>query len=342
MALQLYNTLTRNKEPLKTHEEGRARVYVCGPTVYDYAHLGHARSCIAYDVLVRHLRATGWTVDYVRNITDIDDKIIKRSKETGEEPAKLAEQFTKAYHDDMHRLQCIDPDVEPKVSDNLDAIVELVQRLIDKGHAYEADGDVYFDVQSFEGYGKLSHRNLDELAAGASGRTTDEESQRKRHPADFALWKKSPEDEPGWDSPWSRGRPGWHIECSAMSMRHLGESFDVHGGGLDLVFPHHENEIAQSEAATNKTFATMWVHNGFVEVDKQKMSKSLGNFFTVRELFERFEPEAIRYVMLTRHYRAPLNLDWTIDDEGNITGFPQFEEAEHRLEYLYSTRRRLE
>lgn len=341
MALRLHNTLTGNKEPLVTAEPGHAKIYVCGPTVYDYAHLGHVRCYVVYDILVRHLRATGTEVTFVRNITDIDDKILARAAERGEEPTELARRFADAFHEDLARLGNLAPDVEPKVSEHLDEIRDLVRRLIDRGHAYASEGDVYFDCQSFEGYGKLSHRKLDALEAGASGRTEGAQVARKKNPADFALWKGAGDGEVAWDSPWGRGRPGWHIECSAMSMKHLGESFDLHGGGLDLVFPHHENEIAQSEAATGKTFATCWMHNGFVEVDKTKMSKSLGNFFTAREVFERVEPEAIRYFMLTVHYRAPLNLDWTLDDDGNVTGFPQFEEAERRVEYLYTTRRRI-
>jgi cysteinyl-tRNA synthetase len=242
----------------------------------------------------------------------------------------------------MHRLGNLDPDVEPRVSTHLESIFALVQRLIDRGHAYVSDGDVYFSVESFPEYGKLSHRDLGQMKLGASERLDEAQTARKRHPADFALWKGSSSDDSwGWESPWGRGRPGWHIECSAMSMKHLGDTLDLHGGGLDLVFPHHENEIAQSEAATGKPFSRCWMHNGFVEVDKEKMSKSLGNFFTARDLFDRVEPEAIRYFMMTVHYRAPLNLDWTLDDEGNVTGFPQFEEAERRVAYLYKTKQRL-
>jgi len=341
MALRLYNTLHSKKEPFEPAEPGKARIYVCGPTVYDYAHLGHARCYVVYDVLVRHLRATGTAVLYVRNVTDIDDKIVKRSAESGEEATVLAERFRQAYAEDMARLGNVVPDAEPKVSEHLDEIRALVQKLIDGGHAYASDGDVYFSVESFAEYGKLSHRRLEQMELGKSGRGSDEEKARKRHPADFALWKKSPDGEPAWPSPWSEGRPGWHIECSAMSMQYLGETFDLHGGGLDLVFPHHENEIAQSESATGKPFVTLWMHNGFIEVNKEKMSKSLGNFFTARELFKRVEPEAVRYFMLTCHYRAPLSLDWDVDESGQVTGFPQFEEAERRVEYVYSTISRL-
>ncbi len=341
MSVRLHNTLTGKKDPFEPAEPKHARIYVCGPTVYDYAHLGHVRCYVVYDVLVRHLRAIGRKVTYVRNITDVDDKILKRATETGKEPTALAAEFADAYAEDMHRMGNLDPDIEPKVSTHLEDIFELVQRLIDRGHAYVSEGDVYFSVQSFPDYGKLSHRDLSQMKLGASERLDDAQTARKRHPADFALWKSSEDDAWGWDSPWGRGRPGWHIECSTMSMKHLGETLDLHGGGLDLVFPHHENEIAQSEAATGKPFARCWMHNGFVEVDKEKMSKSLGNFFTARELFERVEPEAIRYFMMTVHYRAPLNLDWTLDDAGNVTGFPQFEEAERRVAYLYKTKQRL-
>lgn len=338
--LRLHDTLSGNKKPFETQEPGKAKIYVCGPTVYDYAHLGHARCYIVYDVLVRHLKASGIDVKYVRNITDIDDKIIKRSAERGESAKALAERFTAAYQEDMRRLGNLDPDIEPKVSDHLPQIFEMIQGLIDKGHAYAADGDVYFAVETFEGYGKLSHRKLEDSQAGASDRLDAAQLGRKRHPADFALWKNTSEGET-WESPWGTGRPGWHIECSAMSKAHLGETLDLHGGGLDLVFPHHENEVAQSEACSGKSYCNHWMHNGFVEVDKTKMSKSLGNFFTARELFERVEPEAIRYFMMTVHYRAPLNLDWTLDEAGNVTGFPQFEEAERRIEYLYKTKLRL-
>lgn len=342
MSVRLYNTLSSRKEPFEPANPDHARIYVCGPTVYDYAHLGHARCYVVYDVLVRHLRANGMKVTYVRNVTDVDDKILKRAAETGSEPTALAARFAEAYSEDMHRLGNVDPDLEPRVSAHLEDIFALVQRLIDGGHAYASDGDVYFSVESFSDYGKLSHRDLGQMKVGASERLDENKAARKRHPADFALWKTSEADAWGWESPWGRGRPGWHIECSAMSMKHLGDTLDLHGGGLDLVFPHHENEIAQSEAATGKPFARCWMHNGFVEVDKEKMSKSLGNFFTARDLFDRVEPEAIRYFMMTVHYRAPLNLDWTLDDAGNVTGFPQFEEAERRLAYLYKTKQRLE
>ncbi|MFO0695791.1 MAG: cysteine--tRNA ligase [Polyangiales bacterium] len=342
MTLELHDTLTGTKKPLVTTEPGHARMYVCGPTVYDYAHLGHARCYVVWDVLYRHLLASGYRVTYVRNVTDVDDKILKRASERGETPTELASRFTAEYTADMDRLKNLRPTVEPRVSEHIAQIVALVERLIARGHAYATnDGDVYFDVASDPGYGKLSHRDLAQLSAGASGRTDAELLERKKNAADFALWKSASRDQWGWESPWGWGRPGWHIECSAMSMHHLGETFDLHGGGLDLVFPHHENEIAQSECATGKPFANVWVHNGFVEVDKEKMSKSLGNFFTARDLFERCEPEAVRYFVMTVHYRSPLALDWELDDAGNVRRFPQFEDAERRVEYLYGTKRRL-
>jgi cysteinyl-tRNA synthetase len=342
MDIRLHNTLTGRKEPFQPLHPGRVGIYVCGPTVYDYPHLGHARCYVVYDVLVRHLRESGLQVKYVRNITDIDDKIIKRAAEAGEEPAGLAEKYAAIFHQDMERLGVLAADVEPRVSDHLPEIHALIRRLVETGHAYQADGDVYFEVGSFLGYGALSRRGSSSLVVGASGRLCEISEKRKRDPADFALWKGSKPGEPGWDSPWGRGRPGWHIECSAMSMKHLGETFDIHGGGLDLVFPHHENEIAQSEAATGKKPARYWVHNGFIEMNKEKMSKSLGNFFTARECFRLLEPEALRYYVLTVHYRAPLSLDFALDEQGNLRGFPGVEEAERRVEYVYATQRRLE
>ncbi len=341
MSLQLYDTLTGQKAPFVPADPKHARIYVCGPTVYDYAHLGHARCYVVYDVLMRHLRSSGMKVTYARNITDIDDKILKRAAERGESPDTLASRFTDAYREDMARLGNAEPDIEPKVSEHLPHIIALVQRLIDGGHAYQADGDVYFSVESFPDYGKLSHRDLDAHEAGASGRLNAEQTARKRHPADFAVWKSAPEGEPSWPSPFGPGRPGWHIECSAMSMEHLGDTLDLHGGGLDLVFPHHENEIAQSEAATCKPFSRCWMHNGFVEVNKEKMGKSLGNFFTARELFRHIEPEAVRLFTMTVHYRSPLGFEFEEAEDGSAT-FPGLEDAERRLEYLYKTRRRLQ
>jgi cysteinyl-tRNA synthetase len=341
MPIQFFDTLSQRLAPFEPREPGHARVYVCGPTVYDHAHLGHARALVVYDVLVRHLRARGLTVTFVRNVTDVDDKIIKRANERGEDPAALAKGYSDAYTEDATKLGCEAPSIEPRVSDHMPQIIALIEKLIGLGAAYAADGDVFYSVSSFPEYGKLSHRKLDDLEQGASGRVSDDELRRKRHPADFALWKSAKPGEPTWPSPWGPGRPGWHIECSAMCLTHLGETCDVHGGGLDLVFPHHENEIAQSEAATKKPFAQVWVHNGFVQVNKEKMSKSLGNFFTARESFRFVEPEAVRYWLLSAHYRAPMNLEVELDDEGKVKSFPQLSEAERRVEYLYATRERL-
>jgi len=341
MTLVLHNTLTGKKEPFRPLTPGQVQLYVCGPTVYDYAHLGHARCYIFYDVLARHLRQSGLQVNYVRNVTDVDDKIIRRAQELGEQPTELAARFCKAFSEDMDRLGLLRPSTEPKVSQHMDAIIALIQRLIEQGFAYRSHNSIYFSVAKDSDYGKLSKRDLDALQTGASGRMASDTLDEKRAPEDFALWKGCDQGEHGWDSPFGYGRPGWHIECSAMSMQYLGETLDLHGGGLDLVFPHHENELAQSECATGKPFVNHWVHNGFVEVNRTKMSKSLGNFFTARDLFERYEPEAVRYAMLTVHYRAPLTLDWDVDDSGQVTGFPLFEEAERRVEYFYRTCERL-
>ncbi len=351
MPQHVYDTLTQQKRLFETAEPGHARIYVCGPTVYDFAHIGHARCYVVYDVLVRHLRQSGLKVTYARNITDIDDKILKRATENGETPTALSVRFTEAYWEDMKRLGNLSPDVEPKVTEHLPQIFEIIQTLIDKGSAYASGGDVYFSVSSFPGYGKLSHRKPEALLADASGRTDADDTSKKKDPADFALWKGTENKVWGWESPWGYGRPGWHIECSAMGKAHLGETLDLHGGGLDLVFPHHENEIAQSEAASGKPLAKIWMHNGFVEVDKAKMSKSLGNFFTAREMFNLYEPEAVRYAMLTVHYRSPLGFVPETDEKigpaspgtpaGKGTRFPLFEDAERRVEYVYTTRERL-
>jgi cysteinyl-tRNA synthetase len=340
MSLSLYDTLTAAKKPFEPEDPGHARIYVCGPTTYDDAHIGHARPCIVYDVLVRHLRASGMKVTYVRNVTDVDDNIIKRAAQNNEEPAALAARMFVSYSTDMARLHNLSPDAEPKVSEHLEEIRALIARLIERGHAYESAGDVYFDVASDKNYGKLSHRDLSQMEAGASERLDESEAARKRHPFDFALWKGISGSGPSWPSPWGPGRPGWHIECSAMSMKYLGESFDLHGGGLDLVFPHHENELAQSECATGKCFSRHWMHNGFVQINKEKMSKSLGNFFRLREAFDKVEPEAVRYSLMTVHYRSPYNLEMDLDDAGGLRGFPQFSEAEDRLRYLYSAKER--
>jgi cysteinyl-tRNA synthetase len=302
--IQLYNSLTKQKETLRPIIPGQVRMYVCGMTVYDFCHLGHARVMVAFDALVRYLRSLGLAVSYVRNITDIDDKIIQRANERGEPFHQLTERFISAMHEDSGALGVLPPDEEPRATGHIDEIVAMIARLIEKGHAYVAgNGDVYYDVSSFPGYGRLSGKKVDELRSGARV----EVDEAKDDPLDFALWKAAKPGEPSWPSPWGPGRPGWHIECSAMSTTCLGNHFDIHGGGMDLMFPHHENEIAQSEGATGEPFVNLWLHNGFVRVDDEKMSKSLGNFFTVREVLARYPAEAVRYFMLTAQYRSPLN-----------------------------------
>ena len=302
--LQIYNSLTGRKEDFIPIDSGKIRIYVCGMTVYDYCHLGHARVLVVFDTVVRYLRAAGYDVTYVRNITDIDDKIIKRANENNEPMAELTERFIQAMHEDTAALDIEVPDQEPRATQHIDQIINMISKLIDNGHAYIADNkDVYFDVSTFSEYGLLSGKQLDELRVGARV----EIQEAKDDPLDFVLWKAAKPDEPSWDSPWGPGRPGWHIECSAMSTHCLGEHFDIHGGGQDLQFPHHENEIAQSTGATGKPFVNYWMHNGFVRVDEEKMSKSLGNFFTVREILARYRPEEIRYFILASHYRSPLN-----------------------------------
>ena len=302
--LHIHNSLTRRKEPFQPIEPGKVRMYVCGMTVYDYCHIGHARVMVVFDVIARYLRASGYHLTYVRNITDIDDKIIKRAQENGEEFTSLTERFIEAMHDDSAALGVLPPDQEPRATAAMADIIRMVETLIARGHAYAAaNGDVYYDVSSFPTYGRLSGEQPESLRAGA--RVDVDEG--KDDPLDFVLWKAAKPGEPAWDSPWGRGRPGWHIECSAMSTCCLGEHFDIHGGGMDLKFPHHENEIAQSEGATGHTFVNYWIHNGFVQVDEEKMSKSLGNFFTVREVLARYQPEVIRFFILGSHYRSPLN-----------------------------------
>jgi cysteinyl-tRNA synthetase len=302
--LQVYNTLTRKKEPFRPLEPGKVRMYVCGMTVYDYCHLGHARVMVVFDVIVRWLRASGFDVNYVRNITDIDDKIIQRANERGEDFLALTQRFIDAMHEDADALGVLRPDHEPRATDSMPEILGLIERLVENGHAYvAANGDVYYDVSRFPDYGKLSGKKVDELRAGERVAV----GEQKDDPLDFALWKAAKPGEPAWDSPWGPGRPGWHIECSAMSTCCLGNHFDIHGGGQDLQFPHHENEIAQSEGATGEPFVNYWLHNGFVRVNEEKMSKSLGNFFTVREILARYRPEEVRYFILTSQYRSPLN-----------------------------------
>ncbi|WP_456417007.1 cysteine--tRNA ligase [Thiolapillus sp.] len=306
MSLQIYNDLHNKKEEFQPIEPGKVRMYVCGMTVYDYCHLGHARMIVVFDVVYRYLLAKGYDVTYVRNITDIDDKIIQRANESNEPFMELTGRFIDAMHEDLDALGVLPPSIEPRATAHMPEILEMIQRLIDNGHAYvTGSGDVYYSVTSFKNYGQLSGKSIEDLKAGARV----ESSEEKRDPLDFALWKAAKPDEPAWDSPWGKGRPGWHIECSAMSTKALGDTFDIHGGGADLTFPHHENEIAQSEGATCRHFVNYWMHNGFVRVNDEKMSKSLGNFFTIREIMKRYRPEEIRYFILTSHYRSPLNYD---------------------------------
>jgi cysteinyl-tRNA synthetase len=333
--IHLYNTLTRKLEPFVPRVPGKVGVYVCGPTPYNVAHAGHARANLAFDVLVRHLRARGFEVTFVRNLTDVDDKILAASQASGEEPLALSARMAGHIEEEMKAIGVLPPDVEPKVSDHIGDIVSLIQTLLDKGVAYVADTargkDVYFSVRSFPPYGKLSHRNIEDLLSGARV----EVAEVKKDPLDFALWKGA-SDAWGWDSPWGKGRPGWHIECSAMSSRYLGPHFDIHGGGMDLIFPHHENEIAQSEAAWGPEFSRFWLHNGFVTCDSEKMSKSLGNFVTMGDVLARNDPEAFRYFLLNSHYRAGVAFDVEKKEGGRVV-FPPVDDAERRVEYLYTT-----
>jgi cysteinyl-tRNA synthetase len=302
--LKIHNDLTKHKETFEPLQPGQVSLYVCGMTVYDYCHLGHARVMVAFDVVYRYLRHLGYRVNYIRNITDIDDKIIQRANERGEPFLQLTQRFIDAMREDAEALLVLPPDAEPRATEHLAQIIDMVRRLIDKGHAYVAsNGDVYYGVRSFAGYGKLSGKSIDDLESGARV----EPGELKRDPLDFALWKSAKPGEPSWPSPWGEGRPGWHIECSAMSTQALGDTFDIHGGGADLIFPHHENEIAQSEGATGHPFVNYWMHNGFVRINDEKMSKSLGNFFTVREVLKRYRGEEIRYFILGSQYRSPLN-----------------------------------
>ena len=325
MALRVHDTLRGDKVDFTPIEPGTVKMYVCGVTPYDRSHLGHARCYVAYDLIYRHLLASGYAVTYVRNFTDVDDKIIARAHERGVDPLALAAENIEQFHRDMDALGLARPDAEPTVSGTIPEIIALVETLIARGTAYAAGGDVYFAVEKFEGYGKLSKRGLDDMQAGARVEIND----RKRNPMDFALWKAAKPGEISWESPWGPGRPGWHIECSAMSNKHLGERFDIHGGGRDLIFPHHENEIAQSEGACGHTTVNYWLHNGFVNIDGEKMSKSLGNFFSIAEITARYTPLTLRYFLATgRHYRGPINFSDTL-----------LEGAAGKVAYFYETLR---
>jgi cysteinyl-tRNA synthetase len=310
MPLTLYNTLTRRKEPFETLEPGKVRMYCCGVTVYDYNHLGHARSYIVWDTVRRYLQWRGYDVQFVQNFTDIDDKIIKRSHEENLPWQEITEKYIQAYQDDMERLNILPADLYPRATESVPQIIDFIKALIEQGYAYVAAGDVYYAVERFPAYGKLSGRKLDQMEAGASGRVEDEEA-KKRHPLDFALWKAAKPGEPEWDSPWGKGRPGWHIECSAMVREFLGDRIDIHTGGEDLVFPHHENEIAQSEAVIQQPLSRYWMHNGFVKIRGDKMSKSLKNFTTIRDILEVYDPMVVRLFVLQAHYTKPI--DFTED-----------------------------
>lgn len=302
--LKIYNTLTRQKEPFRPREAGKVGMYVCGMTVYDYCHIGHARVMVVFDVVARYFRYSGYELTYVRNVTDIDDKIIQRARENGEDFGELTRRFIDAMHEDERALSVLPPDIEPKATQSMLAIIAMIDKLFINGLAYVgANGDVFYSVEKFNNYGQLSGKNLADLQAGERV----EVDQAKQNPMDFVLWKMAKPGEPAWESPWGPGRPGWHIECSAMSTCCLGNHFDIHGGGMDLQFPHHENEIAQSEGASGEKFVNLWMHNGFVRINEEKMSKSLGNFFTVREVLKQYRPEIIRFFILTSHYRSPLN-----------------------------------
>ena len=327
MGLQIHNTLSGRKEPFIPIKAGEVRMYVCGVTVYDSCHVGHARSLLTFDVIYRYLCFLGYQVAFVRNFTDLDDKIIQRAKEQGTTSEAIATRYIREFSQDSAALGLLPPTHEPKATEHIPEIISLIRRLEEKGMAYRIDGDVFFPVERFPGYGKLSRRKLEELEAGARV----EVDERKRSPMDFALWKASKEGEPFWESPWGEGRPGWHVECSAMSTKYLGQPFDIHGGGRDLVFPHHENEIAQSEGAFDCPFARYWIHNGFLNINQEKMSKSLGNIYTIREILERYEAATLRYYFLGSHYRSPIDFF----DQG-------LEDAEKSMERIYETMDRLD
>ena len=330
--IQIYNTLTRKKEPFQPIEEGKVKMYVCGPTVYNYIHIGNARPAIAFDTVRRYLTYRGYDVTYVSNFTDVDDKIIRAANELGEDVRELTDRFIEAYHEDVGALGCQVADAHPRVTDHIEDIVEFIRVLIEKGYAYEVDGDVYFRTDRFEEYGKLSHQSIDELKVGAR----IEKNESKENALDFALWKKAKPEEVAWDSPWGKGRPGWHIECSVMAREHLGDTIDIHAGGQDLTFPHHENEIAQSEAHNDTTFANYWMHNGYINIENEKMSKSLGNFITVHDIRQQVDPKVLRFLMLSVHYRHPINFSKSLV-ESAANGLARIETAyenvNHRLEH---------
>lgn len=304
--MKLYNTITNKIEEFKTIEENKVKMYVCGPTVYNYIHLGNARPIVVFDTLARYFEHKGMKVEFVQNFTDVDDKIINKSIEEGTSASEVSEKYIKYFFEDISKLNILDSVKRPKVTENMAEIIEIIQKLIDNGFAYEKDGDVYFEVKKYKDYGKLSNQKIEELELGAR----IDVSEIKKNPVDFALWKKKKDGEPFWESPWGQGRPGWHIECSAMAKKYLGDTFDIHGGGQDLVFPHHENEIAQSKCAYHGNFANYWLHNGFIQINGDKMSKSLGNFFLLREILEKFSGNVVRLFILSTHYRKPINFSF--------------------------------
>ena len=329
--MKIFNTMTRSKEEFKPLEEGKVKMYVCGPTVYNYIHVGNARPFIIFDTLRRYLEYRGYDVTFVQNFTDVDDKIIKRGHEEGIAPEQIAQKYIKEYFVDADGLGIKRASVHPQVTENIEQIIEFVKELEDKGYAYAVNGDVYFDTQKFEGYGKLSGIKQEELEAGSRIEVNDQ----KKHPMDFVLWKAKKEGEPGWTSPWGEGRPGWHIECSVMSRRYLGDTIDIHAGGQDLKFPHHENEIAQSEARSGKTFSNYWMHNEYININNEKMSKSKGNFFTVRDISKLYDLEVVRLFMLSTHYRNPINFSDEILNQSKA-GLERLYNAKERVEFIIS------
>lgn len=331
MAIKIYNTATRQKETFIPMEEGKVKMYVCGPTVYNYIHIGNARPAIVFDTVRRYLEYRGFDVHFVSNFTDVDDKLIRAAKELGEDVPTISERFIKAYFEDVSALGCKKADAHPTVMENMDTIIEFISTLIDKGYAYESEGDVYFRTRKFDGYGKLSHQSIDELRVGAR----IEVGEKKQDALDFALWKAAKAGEISWESPWGLGRPGWHIECSAMVKKYLGDTIDIHAGGQDLAFPHHENEIAQSEALTGKSFANYWMHNGYINIDNEKMSKSLGNFVLVHDIIQKHDPQVLRFFMLSVHYRHPINYSEEVLE--NVTAAfdrlkTSYQNLKHRLQ----------
>jgi cysteinyl-tRNA synthetase len=337
MTIRLYNTATRSKEEFKPIEAGKVSIYVCGVTVYDLCHIGHARSVIVFDILVRYFRARGLDVTYVRNFTDVDDKIIERAMQQGKEPGSLAQEYIDAFHEDMDRLNVIKADREPKATEHIEDMIGMIKTLIEKGFAYVKDTDVFYAVEKFVDYGKLSGRRLEDMKAGSRIAVDG----RKNHPMDFTLWKGAKPGEPQWKSPWGPGRPGWHMECSVMSNYYLGSTFDIHGGGKDLLFPHHENERAQSMAANGSEFAHYWIHNGFVTVESEKMSKSLGNFITIRDALKDYPEEVLRFFLLSKHYRSPL--DYSKKDVNNLqTGLVRIFRTLLRMEKIAGVYKREE